>query len=311
VSARTLSTPDPDVPTSPGVSTDREELAVYHYAESGVSMSINIPPVRVGEPAVAFVNFACKSHTAHFEDSLRATDRATGHITLRERDAVTASRINKTDGIPRCAETVDVSFRLVLAFSNYIGAELDVIGDVEAKVQLNAANGHFKSFRFVSNDYWTKLQEWPITDYLRATVMATDHSSGAAQNRDVLFFGSQSMQFIPPKVELYASRASLFTTHVESRCAPAAAPGELTEADLDRIERGDDDNAIVEAEISDEGIVSEPRRAEADAEVRVSIRFVNPLPVELTDASITLTADHLGFEDVEIAVNNSTSHHVF
>jgi hypothetical protein len=291
------------------VDAAREEVAVYHYTESGVSMAINIPAVRLGEPLVAFVNFACKSHTEDFDSSLRARDRATRHVTLSGDDAaepVTAARTNSTEGLPRCPEEVDVSFRLVLAFSNYNGAELDVIGDVNARVKLHAENGHFKSFRFVSNDYWTKLQQWPVTNYVRATVMATDHSTGAAQRRDVLFFGSQSMQFVEPKVELYANRSSIFTTHTASRQPPAAAPGELTEADLERIARGDDDNEIVEAEISDEGIVSRPRRAATDAGVRISIRYVNPLPIELTEAEITLSADHLGFDEKTIRINNST-----
>ncbi len=286
-----------------------DEIAVYHYDNSGISMAVSITPITIGEPLEIIVNFACEDRTDDFDQMLRSRDRATRHAILDENSETTKKG---------CPDISLVSFRLILKFSDYAGQEYETIADVKANVVLRSSNNHFKSFRFISKDYLSKAA-FPISDYVRATVMATDHST--SPDKDIVLFGVQSAQLLPPKIQLVANRTTVATgaalenivstatispTGVISGANRGASIIEAAGINIHSRLRGGnfnnlDGNNVISRDID---IERETERVVNNSNVRVNIRFVNPLNIELTNCALTLNADELGFAEKKIALRS-------
>uniref|UniRef100_A0A0A9Y470 Protein-glutamine gamma-glutamyltransferase 4 n=1 Tax=Lygus hesperus TaxID=30085 RepID=A0A0A9Y470_LYGHE len=67
---------------SQDITTDTHEIAIYHYKDSGVSMSITMESIRLGEPLDIVVNFACKERTQDFDRVIRDASQPHRHHVL-------------------------------------------------------------------------------------------------------------------------------------------------------------------------------------------------------------------------------------
>lgn len=287
-----------------------EEIAVYHYDNTGISMAVSIAPTVIGQPLEIIVNFACEDKTDDFDALLRSRDHASRHALLGDEEE---------ESKKGCPEIALVSFRLMLNYADYSGKDYESIADVKANVVLRASNNHFKSFRFVSKDYLAKAT-FPISDYVRATVMATDHSTDP--DRDIVMFGSQSVQLLPPRVELNPSRTvvatgaaleatmsatvsssgSVHTVHTTPNASGNLHPthvGTSTPSSSIAPSPSTRGNFVRELELE-----KEAERVSSNSNVRVNVRFLNPLGIEMTGCSLTLSADELGFEPKTIALRS-------
>ncbi len=228
--------------TSHDAEISETEIPVYRYRDSGIVMSLNVVPAELGKPLEVYVVFSCAgvSPFTSYEDirsgragpirrvslhsdrsGMADDDSVDEHDILRagtaERTTTTFSDNSATSpassspsgaaggegSAPKCPERVMLSFRLLLKFSLYTGDDLETIGDVSSRVVLQKENNFNQIFRFTSNNY-LRRSTFPVSEFVRATVMATDHSSDP--NRDIVLFGSHCGTLSLPTLNVLSNR---------------------------------------------------------------------------------------------------------
>ena len=204
------------VDDSPERIDDEHNAMLFDFDESGLAISITIPPVKLGEPIVLWVNLACADRTEDFVNSMRSRDRARNFITFDDSGEDSGSRSDSTNNRERehvkCPEELDLSLNVDLVFSDYTGAERGRVGTHSVDVSLRPTNGHFESFRFEAADYLPKPDGTgaeSVEEYVRASVMAVDLSTRPGE--EITLVASNSMGFVLPRLTLATNQTVLRT----------------------------------------------------------------------------------------------------
>jgi len=252
--------------------TDPEdsEIPIYRYVDSGIAMSLNVVPTQAGKPLDVYLVFSCtgKSDIESYEAIRTGTANPHRHIIMQHDERGSRDSSSSSGTNAECPEKVMISFRLLLRFADYTGREGEVIGDMSGRVVLRPENQHHQIFKFTSNDYLSKAA-FPVPEFVRATVMATDHST--SPDRDIVLFGSHTGLITFGAVELTPSK-----TLVRTSLTPAM--------------------------LAEETLPVLPRTPESD--ITVDILYENTLPFDLTNVTLDLSADNMGFEAKKVALQN-------
>jgi hypothetical protein len=196
---------------------------LFNYDESGLAISVTIPPVRLGEPIKLWVNFACAGRTEDFLASMRSRDRARGFITLADGDdneddssADDTSAGDEDNGSDvsgvQCPDELDVSVHVDVTFTDYTGQERGRIGEHRLDLTLHPKNGYFESFEFEAADYLSGARAsrtGAADEYVRVTAMAVDSSTVPGES--ITLVAVNTMALTMPRLTLHGNQTVLRT----------------------------------------------------------------------------------------------------
>jgi hypothetical protein len=282
------------------------EVALYQYDNTGVAMSIVVPPVELGKPLELYLNFACEAQTDSFKSQLKRKDLSTKVVTLNvnaRTDKIVTDDIEtedddvlgmtSVDDIIECPSIAAISFHLELQLTDYTTRSLGKIADVEGQIVLKQYNGYFESYRIIVNDYvekalsHSKSLDETIPEYVRAIVMATDHSTDP--NVDIIMVAERKSMILMPKLMINPSQ----TSFIIPRTTPAVAlnSGNIiyTASNSPSVSGSAPSTPTLSTTVPETAL-----KTSYPAEVFIS--YQNDMKFDLTNVVLSISADNLGFE---------------